>query len=106
MPADLEPVAARALVVGVMDHPARQPQNLLLERGETLVRPVAARRQRLASTGKLKHRLELLLGSPHVNHSCPRLPSTELARDIRVMISVIAAERPMLDLKLRKIGNS
>ena len=37
MPADLEPVAARAQMVGVVDHPAREPQHLLLERREILV---------------------------------------------------------------------
>ena len=55
MPADLEPVPARADVVGVMDRPAREPQHLLLERAQILVRAVAARRLGLGSTGKLQH---------------------------------------------------
>ncbi len=43
MAADLEPVPARPDVVGVVDHPAGEPEHLLLERCEILVGPVAAR---------------------------------------------------------------
>ena len=41
MTAHLQAVAAFADVVGVVDHPAREPQHLVLERGEVLVGPIA-----------------------------------------------------------------
>jgi hypothetical protein len=36
MPADLEAVALRTQVVGVVDHPDREPEDLLLESGQVL----------------------------------------------------------------------
>ena len=46
MAANLEPVAARPHVVGVVDHPRREPQHFALERLERLELGGADRRHR------------------------------------------------------------
>ena len=53
MAADLEPVAVRPDMVGVVDHPAGEPQHLLLERGQTAALRIGRGFGRAG--GKLEH---------------------------------------------------
>jgi Transposase DDE domain group 1 len=86
----------------VMDHPAGEPQDLLLERLEARARPVAARRQSVGSTGKLQHGLGLLLTSFRARPAARAIErSSRRARQSLIREDVNDAERLARDPTMR-----